>query len=201
MVPEVSEGYATLVLSGIEERLLQEGYFYFVISHHHRPDLIHKYQHLLLARAVEGIIAVDTPVEQRLSVPMVTVSGHHERDGITNIVLNHKRAAALALEHLRGLGHKQIAFIKGQEFSSDTEARWQAIRHAAAQHDLRVQQKLSRGWRETRQRMSPDTSQRSACWATARPSQPCSHSTTPQRLERYELCERQGCACRRTSLS
>lgn len=142
MVPEVSEGYATLVLSGIEERLLQEGYFYFVISHHHRPDLIHKYQHLLLARAVEGIIAVDTPVEQRLSVPMVTVSGHHERDGITNIVLNHKRAAALALEHLSGLGHKQIAFIKGQEFSSDTEARWQAIRHAAAQNDLRVQQKL-----------------------------------------------------------
>jgi hypothetical protein len=30
MVPEVSEGYGTLLLSGIEDYLLQEGYFYFV---------------------------------------------------------------------------------------------------------------------------------------------------------------------------
>ncbi len=142
MVPEVSEGYATLVLSGIEERLLQAGYFYFVISHHHRPDLIHKYRQLLLGRAVEGIIAVDTPVDQRPPVPTVTVSGHHTFEGVTNIALNHKLAALLALEHLNGLGHKQIAFIKGQEFSSDTEARWQAIRHAAAQHDIHVQPEL-----------------------------------------------------------
>src|SRR5213595_3455846 len=40
MVPEVSEGYAALVLSGIEDHLLQEGYFYFVASHRHRADLI-----------------------------------------------------------------------------------------------------------------------------------------------------------------
>jgi len=27
VVPEISEGYAALVLSGVEDRLLQEGYF------------------------------------------------------------------------------------------------------------------------------------------------------------------------------
>src|SRR6202050_4090963 len=61
LVPEVSEGYATLVLSGIEEHLLREGYFYFVASHHHRADLIDEYPRLLLDRSVEGLIAVDTP--------------------------------------------------------------------------------------------------------------------------------------------
>ena len=40
IVPEISEGYAALVLSGIEDHLLQEGYFYFVVSHRHRNDLI-----------------------------------------------------------------------------------------------------------------------------------------------------------------
>src|SRR5882762_7467654 len=30
VVPEISEGYAALVMSGIEDHLLQEGYFYFV---------------------------------------------------------------------------------------------------------------------------------------------------------------------------
>ena len=36
VVPEISEGYAALVLSGVEDRLLQEGYFYFVVSHRGR---------------------------------------------------------------------------------------------------------------------------------------------------------------------
>ncbi len=78
LVPEVSEGYATLVMSGIEEHLLREGYFYFVASHHHRPDLIDEYPKLLLARSVEGFIAVDTPWHHDLSIPVVTVSGHNE---------------------------------------------------------------------------------------------------------------------------
>src|SRR5215470_8485773 len=63
IVPEISEGYAALVLSGIEDRLLQEGYFYFVVSHRHRTDLIEEYPRLLQQRAVEGFVLVDTPSE------------------------------------------------------------------------------------------------------------------------------------------
>ena len=131
LVPEVSEGYATTVHSGIEDDLLRAGYFYFVASHRHRADLIEEYPRLFLDRAVDGIIAVDTPWRQRLRVPVVTVSGHQRAAGITNIVLDHKLAADLALKHLAGLGHRNIAFIKGQAFSSDTEVRWNAIVEAA----------------------------------------------------------------------
>ena len=130
MVPEVSEGYATLVLSGIEQRLLEADFFYFVVSHHHRPELIERYQQLLLGRSIEGLIAIDTPLTTRTHVPTVTVSGHHEPPGVTNIQLNHRRAAALAIEHLQGLRHTRIAFIQGQQFSSDTRPRWNSIRAA-----------------------------------------------------------------------
>jgi LacI family transcriptional regulator len=41
--------------------------------------------------------------------------------------LDHDLAARLALQHLKSLGHKRIAFIKGQAYSSDTNQRWQAI--------------------------------------------------------------------------
>ena len=142
IVPEVSEGYATLVLSGIEDRLLEEGYFYFVVSHHHRPELIERYGDLLMDRAVEGIVAIDTPLEHALGVPTVTVSGHREPKGITNIRLNHGLAAKMALDHLASLGHKRIAVIKGQEFSSDTEVRWKAIREAAREHGIVIDPKL-----------------------------------------------------------
>src|SRR5437660_12807418 len=43
VVPEISEGYAALVMSGIEDHLLEEGYFYFVVSHRHRSELIEEY--------------------------------------------------------------------------------------------------------------------------------------------------------------
>lgn len=143
MVPEVSEGYAAMVMSGIEDHLLQEGYFYFVASHRHRPDLIDEYPKLLLARSVDGLIAVDTPLRVNMSIPVVTISGHNGVRGVSNILLNHQRAAELALQHLVSLGHSQIAFIKGQEFSSDTEARWSAIKEAAQGLGLKVSGRLT----------------------------------------------------------
>ena len=134
IVPEISEGYETQVLSGIEDYLLNAGYFYFVASHRHKPDLIEEYPKLLLGRSVDGIIAVDTPWNSNLPIPVVTVSGHNEADGVTNVEINHDMAADLALRHLVQLGHRRLAFIKGQQFSSDTELRWNAIARGA--HNL-----------------------------------------------------------------
>ena len=143
LVPEVSEGYASLVLSGIDGYLLREGYFYFVASHRHLNDLIDEYPRLLLARSVDGIIAIDTPWQSELSIPVATVSGHSRTNGVTSVLLDHDRAAELALGHLQKLGHKRIAFIKGQEFSSDTAVRWGSITKVAARLGLDVSQKLT----------------------------------------------------------
>jgi LacI family transcriptional regulator len=142
MVPELGEGYSSTVLNGIETALVSNGYFFFVVSHLHRDDLLREYPRLLLARAVEGIIAVDTPCHESLGIPVVTISGHTRMAGVTNIVLNHHRAASLALQHFYRLGHRKIAVIKGQEFSSDTETRWQAIRETASEMQLEVDPRL-----------------------------------------------------------
>ncbi len=142
LVPEVSEGYATLVLSGIEQHLLEAGYLHFLVSHHHQAAMIARAQDLLLDRSVEGIIAIDTLLPHRCTVPSVTVSGHKEPPGTTNIALHHRRAAELALHHLHALGHRDIAIIKGQSFSSDTETRWRAIRHVARDLGLELKPAL-----------------------------------------------------------
>jgi LacI family transcriptional regulator len=142
IVPEISEGYSTAVLSGIEDELLKDGFFYFVVSHRHRADLLQGYPRMMLARSVEGIIAVDTALEEELPVPVVAVSGHKRRSGVINIELDHEQAAHLALSHLKGLGHTRIAFIKGQVFSSDTNQRWQAIVEAARSLNVTVDPRL-----------------------------------------------------------
>jgi len=142
IVPEISEGYAALVMSGIEDHLLQEGYFYFVVSHRHRSELIEEYPLLLQQRAVEGMIAVDTALPEGVQVPLVAVSGHRDVPGVTNIVLDHAQAATLALQHLAKLGHRKMAFIKGQEFSSDTAVRWDSVRGVAAKLGIEINDRL-----------------------------------------------------------
>lgn len=139
LIPEMSDGYSAAVLSGVEEKLLQKGYFYFVASHHHHEDLIEKNTHFLVGRCVEGILAIDTPIHQQSFVPIVSISGHDRIKGVTNIVLNHERAAHLAIEHLYNLGHRKIAIIKGQEFSSDTEIRVETILKAAQKFGISIE--------------------------------------------------------------
>jgi DNA-binding LacI/PurR family transcriptional regulator len=138
LVPELSEGYSALVLSGIESFLLAQGYLYLVASHRHKAKLLAHLPRFLYERCVEGLIGVDTPYDQRLPVPVVCVSGHLRTPGVTRIVLNHIMAAELALRHLKELGHRDIAFIRGQDFSSDTKVRWDSIRTVARRMDLRV---------------------------------------------------------------
>jgi LacI family transcriptional regulator len=142
LVPELSDGYSVLVMSGIEEVLLEEGYFYLAASHRRKPDLIEEYPRLLMDRSVEGFIAIDTALEHSLPLPVVAVAGHRKIEGVTNILLDHRRAAELALGHLYELGHRQIAFMRGQVFSSDSDDRWKSLMAVAKELGLEVHPEL-----------------------------------------------------------
>jgi LacI family transcriptional regulator len=143
LIPDVSEGYVALALGGIEDYLLQAGYLYFVTSHRHRDDLIDEYKRLLIDRAVEGILSLDTPFPSGLPVPVVAISGHDRIDGVTNLELDHVRAAELALEHFKSLGHRRIAVIQGPLYSADSEIRWLAIHDAARRLCIPIEEGLT----------------------------------------------------------
>ncbi|MBZ5616490.1 MAG: LacI family transcriptional regulator [Acidobacteriia bacterium] len=143
LVPEISEGYAAAIMRGIEDELLSEGYFYFVASHRGKPDLIQEYPRMLIDRAVEGVILLNTPVVRALPVPVVAISGHHRVPGVTNIAVDNKKATFDALEHLVKLGHRRIAFFKGHRGSSDTEYRWRGVLRAAAKLGIAVRPELT----------------------------------------------------------
>lgn len=142
LVPELSDGYSVLIMNGIEEVLIEEGYFYLTASHRRKADLIEEYPRLLMDRSVEGFIAIDTALQHPLPLPVVAVAGHKKLEGVTNIVLDHRRAGELALRHLYQLGHRQIAFMRGQTFSSDSDDRWKSLMAVARELGLTVQPEL-----------------------------------------------------------
>src|SRR5437879_10038031 len=140
---EIGDAYGAMVISGIEEYLRKNNYFFLTVIHRHDPKLLQTYAQMLLTRGVEGFITTDTSLTEKLALPTVAVAGHERVENVTNIVLDHKRAARLALEHLRDLGHEEIAFIKGQTISSDSAVRWSAICEVAQQLGIRIRPELT----------------------------------------------------------
>jgi DNA-binding LacI/PurR family transcriptional regulator len=140
---EIGDAYGSQVINGIEQYLQKRNYFFLTVVHRHDPNLLASYSQLLLSRGVEGFITVDTSVTEAPPIPTVAVAGHQPVAGVTNIVLDHKKAVRLALEHLKDLGHREIAFLKGQTFSSDSASRWAAIREVAAELGIRIRPELT----------------------------------------------------------
>lgn len=142
LVPELGDGYHTQVMSGIGDQLINAGYFYFTAHHRHRKNLIEDYTQMLIGRGAQGLIAIDTLLENPIKVPVVAVAGHRRIAGITNVLLDHVHAAELALTHLHSLGHRKIAFMRGQSFSSDSEERWKGLQAVAARLGIKIHPKL-----------------------------------------------------------
>jgi DNA-binding LacI/PurR family transcriptional regulator len=143
IVPEMSEGYFTLVMGGVEEYLLEKHYLYFTACHYWRPQLMQDYPRMLQDRGVEGFLVLNTNVEFETHLPTVAVSGHKTGPQVTNVTLDHAISAQLAVGHLHELGHRRIAFMKGQEFSVDSKFRWKAILDAAKEFGIKVLPELT----------------------------------------------------------
>jgi DNA-binding LacI/PurR family transcriptional regulator len=151
IVPEHSEGYFTVVMEGIELYLLRKHFVYFTACHYFKPKLVKEYSQLLLNRGAEGLLLLNTNADLDTPLPVVTISAHKEKEGVTNIILDHNAAARLAIRHLYDLGHRKIAFMKGHRSVSDTEFRWEAMMQTARDFGVqpipeRTVQLMTRGW-------------------------------------------------------
>src|SRR6202163_2811183 len=107
LAPDLSEGYFTRVMSGVVEELSAAHYFYFTACHDWKPELIEKYPRMLVERAVDGFLLLNTAVaDLGVPVPVVAISAHCSADKVTNILLDHHQAVQRALTHLYKLGHR-----------------------------------------------------------------------------------------------
>src|SRR5262249_12837903 len=115
---------------------------FLTVAHRHDPKLLETYSHILLNRGVEGFITVDTIMNRSLPLPTVAIPGYLRLQDVTNVVLDHRRGAWLALNHLIELGHTEIAFMKGATVSPDSEDRWKSVCEVAKKLGIRMRAEL-----------------------------------------------------------
>ncbi len=143
LVPEIGDEFSAMLISGVESKLAEAKYSYFVESHRFAPKQIEDSPHALMDRQVEGMIFLNTPLRQQMPVPVVAISDITIAPGVTRIVIDNDRATILGLCHLKELGHKRIAFFKGPEHNGDSESRWRAVLRAAGELGLEVLPELT----------------------------------------------------------
>jgi DNA-binding LacI/PurR family transcriptional regulator len=139
---EIGDAYGGLIVSGIEAYLRENEFFFLTVAHRHDPKLLDTYSSMLMARGVEGLITIDTSIDAKPVLPTVAVAGHQTVQNVTNIILDHRRAAELALMHLKELGHDRIAFLRGQPSSADSASRWESIQEVAEEFAIRIRPEL-----------------------------------------------------------
>ena len=139
---EIGDGYSSSIIAGIENYARQRDYFFVTGVHRHDRELFDRYSRLLLERGAEGIITVDFNLAHSFPVPAVSIPGHVDNEGVTNIVLDHRHAAELALKHLIELGHEKIAIFRGHPESADSRYRWGAVQEVAQEIGLQLDPEL-----------------------------------------------------------
>ena len=143
LVPEIGDEFSSMLISGIESKLAEAKFNYFVESHRFAPAQIENSPDTLMDRQVEGMIFINTPLRKAMPVPVVAISDITDAPGVKRIVIDNYAAARAGLEHLKSLGHRHIAFFKGPEHNGDTEARWAAILSASDEFGIKVEPELT----------------------------------------------------------
>ena len=150
MVFDITDPFCTPILRGLENALYQASYLSLLADAHNESHRFERYLEMLMDRRVEGLIVIanwlvtDIKVLADLTerqVPTVIAGRAFEIDGVSTVSVDNEGGAALALEHLYRLGHRDIAFLRGPKTLASSGQRWKGIRSYAHSVGLRLDAK------------------------------------------------------------
>lgn len=151
IVFDITDPYCTQILQGIENALHGSGYLPILTDIQNKSVRFKQVVEMLLDRRVDGLITIANSLSlqvdflaalEKLETPVVIIGRKLEQDSFSSVVVNNEAGARLGMEHLVGLGHRRIAFIKGPKVIVDSKQRWKGIRAAARKLGLELDPKL-----------------------------------------------------------
>jgi LacI family transcriptional regulator len=143
IAPDFGNGYEAALLSGFERRLLNTGYTSFVSNHFWSPELVQRHVETLCDRGAEGLLLIDSTPSKSPGIPTVTICTDRSTVWSTRISIDNAFGICETINHLAGLGHREIAFIKGPEWNGDTKDRWNAVRATCKNLGVRIDPRLT----------------------------------------------------------
>jgi LacI family transcriptional regulator len=144
---DITDPFCIPILRGVETALFEASYVPIVTDAHNQSHRFERYLEMMLERQVEGLIVVanwlfvDINLLSDLAnrdIPTVVVGWEGETDSISSVMVDNEVGGYLALEHLYGLGHRTIAFIRGPKSLIDSAPRWAGAQRFAESVGLTI---------------------------------------------------------------
>lgn len=142
IAPDLGDGYEAALLGGFQRRLLDTGYTSLVSNHFWFPGLLERNIETLCDRGVEGLFLIDSTPAEYPGVPTVMICTSRSPIWCTRVSIDNVFGIRQTLQHLAGIGHKKIAFIKGPSHGGDTVDRWNAVLATCKELGVRVDPRL-----------------------------------------------------------
>ena len=148
---DLSDPFCTPIMRGIQAGLRSAGYLPLMVDAQAQRKLFDSSLHMILERRADGVIVIASWVFEETNlladvkknnVPIVIVGRDLVSRGIDSIMVDNEMGGALAAHHLKELGHRRIAVIRGPREMCDSEPRWVGIQKVAAQDGLELDPKL-----------------------------------------------------------
>ncbi|MEO1090786.1 MAG: LacI family DNA-binding transcriptional regulator [Pseudomonadota bacterium] len=143
VLPDLTNPVFPPIVCGIEDTLAARGFLPIVANTGNDVDRYAAVFERLMSRGTDGFILAsarrDDPIVDHCvaeSIPLVVINRTVDRDGVSAVVNDDDRGAAMAVQHLHALGHRHIAHLGGPQTLSTGHARARGFKRATRALDL-----------------------------------------------------------------
>jgi LacI family repressor for deo operon, udp, cdd, tsx, nupC, and nupG len=122
-VPDLSNPFFSLILQGIEDAALREGYAVLVGDTQHDAKREERYALMLKRKEADGLIFLGHRMPEEAAsyiraqsprcAPVVNGCEFSPSLGVPSVHIDNAKAAYQAMDHLYGLGHRRIGIVTG----------------------------------------------------------------------------------------
>ncbi len=148
---DLSDPFCIPIVRGIQLGLHPASYLPLLMDAETKRPLFDNYLQIILERRAEGVIVIASWIFEETNlladirknnVPIIILGRDLSERKISSLLVDNEAGGALAFNHLREQGHRDIAVIRGPKELFDSEPRWVGVRAAAAQAGIRIDPKL-----------------------------------------------------------
>jgi LacI family repressor for deo operon, udp, cdd, tsx, nupC, and nupG len=122
-VPDIANPFFSLILKGIEDAAIREGYNVLVGDTQHDEEREERYAEMLKRKEADGLIFLGHRLPKEAAsliktmapkcAPVVNGCEFSPRLGIPSVHIDNAKAAGEAMAHLYSLGHRRIGIVTG----------------------------------------------------------------------------------------
>jgi LacI family repressor for deo operon, udp, cdd, tsx, nupC, and nupG len=144
-VPDISNPFFSEIIRGVEEAATAAGYSVLLGDTRHEAAREEQYAEMLRRKEADGLIFLGHRLPDALgemiaalgpAAPIVNGCEYSPGLGVSSAHIDNEAAAAEAMEHLYGLGHRRVGVVTGPLASPISRDRLAGARAAAAARGL-----------------------------------------------------------------